>query len=251
MKPLTCSRCDEEVRWGTRDGVTSWLHREAVDHHTTLGTPWSTEYMAAIEAELDVERTRTVTRSKKVKGEKVTWTEEETYTLRDLNLATYRKAKKFQEMEAAEAAVRALEDPESEPDEDEEPESPLEPIEVYATPAPLIGSFTVEAADGPREVKVPGGARTVINLCEKVGWEVATFTYSRGPYLGASGGSLGVADAFRMVVRGPSVDGVTRYGVAWWRNAKATTAWRIEDGKTTPGGVRKLTDWMKEHPHGQ
>lgn len=34
---VQCSGCGQEVRWGTRDGQTTWHHREAVDHDAVLG----------------------------------------------------------------------------------------------------------------------------------------------------------------------------------------------------------------------
>lgn len=34
---VACSRCGQEVRFGERDGMKGWWHREAVDHHPVLG----------------------------------------------------------------------------------------------------------------------------------------------------------------------------------------------------------------------
>ena len=40
---LQCSRCGEEVRWGTRDGVLAYHHREAHEHAPVFGHLLSTE----------------------------------------------------------------------------------------------------------------------------------------------------------------------------------------------------------------
>lgn len=36
-KPETCARCGQEVRFGVRDGVETWWHREHVDHNPIFG----------------------------------------------------------------------------------------------------------------------------------------------------------------------------------------------------------------------
>lgn len=35
--PQTCGRCGEEIRWGRRDNLDGWWHRENVDHMAVLG----------------------------------------------------------------------------------------------------------------------------------------------------------------------------------------------------------------------
>lgn len=50
--PQTCSRCGEEVRYGKRDGITGWLHREDVDHLPLFGALWTAEDQARVEASL-------------------------------------------------------------------------------------------------------------------------------------------------------------------------------------------------------
>lgn len=45
-RPQTCSRCGEEVRYGTREGVTGWLHRGEVDHLPIFGQIFTPEMAA-------------------------------------------------------------------------------------------------------------------------------------------------------------------------------------------------------------
>lgn len=133
-------------------------------------------------------------------------------------------------------------------------EHDLEPIEVRCTPLNLKGPTVVYAVDGrERTTQIPGGARTFVNLAAKLDWEVVRMTYSRGPYLGARGGSLGVSDLVTMIVRGPKVDGAIEpvYGVASWRDAKSQWAWRVENRTPEAVGARALAAWMKEVPRGE
>lgn len=52
-RPQTCSKCGQEVRYGRRDGITGWLHRESTDHLPLFGGPLHTsERQAVIEASL-------------------------------------------------------------------------------------------------------------------------------------------------------------------------------------------------------
>jgi hypothetical protein len=53
-RPQTCSRCGEEVRYGRRDGILGWLHRDpAVDHMPLFGGPlWSPDLQVRLEASL-------------------------------------------------------------------------------------------------------------------------------------------------------------------------------------------------------
>lgn len=50
--PQTCSRCGEEVRYGKREGITGWLHREGVDHLPLFGALWTAEDQSRVEASL-------------------------------------------------------------------------------------------------------------------------------------------------------------------------------------------------------
>lgn len=59
MGALICAVCQEEVRWGARDGILGYLHRETVDHVPIFGRRWTAEDAARSDAELDRERTRT------------------------------------------------------------------------------------------------------------------------------------------------------------------------------------------------
>lgn len=229
MKSETCSRCGQEVRRGYRDGRLAWWHREAVDHEPVFG---NASYDKA-----EVERQRHLPRERYVKVNPEGFPllfEIETYTAAEVELKAMSKA----------ARDRAAEE-----DEDAEPEHPLEPIEVRCTPLNLKGETVVTDVDGRERVTVtPGGARTLINLATKLGWDVVRLTYARGPYIGAKGGSLGVSDSVVLVVRGPVLDGSNVYGVASWRDGKSQWAWRVVDRKIDAVGARALSAWMKEVP---
>lgn len=52
-RPQTCAKCGQEVRYGKREGITGWLHREETDHLPLFGGPLHTpERQAVIEASL-------------------------------------------------------------------------------------------------------------------------------------------------------------------------------------------------------
>jgi hypothetical protein len=53
-RPQTCSRCGQEVRYGRRDDVTGWLHRDPdADHMPLFGGPlWTPELQEKIESSL-------------------------------------------------------------------------------------------------------------------------------------------------------------------------------------------------------
>lgn len=210
----TCSVCDQEVRWGWRDGREAYWHREAADHEPVFGRIFTAEDKARVDAELDRVRTRV-----NDKGEV------QEYTARTLS-----KTKKARD--------------EAEEDDDTGSDV-LEPIEVHCTDMPHKGVFEI----GGREVAVPGGVRTVLNLAAKQDWDVERLTYSRGPYLGANGKSLGVSDCVVLRLRGPVVDGAQLRGVASWRDGKADWAWRL-DGRTTTRleNMTALKNLIKEAP---
>lgn len=51
MTSETCSRCGEEVRYGVRDGVKGWLHRDpGVDHAAAFGVLWTPELQVRLDA---------------------------------------------------------------------------------------------------------------------------------------------------------------------------------------------------------
>lgn len=224
-----CAVCGQEVRLGWRHGRRDFWHRDDVDHFTTFGHIRTPE-----EAE-EAERQRHITR------------EREVYTktgfplifeIQEYTTAAYDRAR------MSKAAREALA---AEENDGDVPVEPLPEPEILSTPMPLKGSLTV----GDREVPVPGGVRTIVNLAEKIGWEVTRLTYSRGPYMGAAGGSLGTSDYIVMHVRGPVVDGHPLVGVASWRDGKSDSVWQVENGHLTQSGARALAAWMKENPRGQ
>lgn len=51
-RPLTCRKCNEEVRYGVRSGVTGWFHRESKDHEPAFGSYWTPEMQAKLDAGL-------------------------------------------------------------------------------------------------------------------------------------------------------------------------------------------------------
>lgn len=53
-RPQTCSKCGQEVRYGKRDSVTGWLHRDPdADHMPLFGSPlWTPALQEKIEASL-------------------------------------------------------------------------------------------------------------------------------------------------------------------------------------------------------
>lgn len=221
----TCSTCGEEVRYGYRDGVLAYWHRLEVDHVPIFG------YVMTPEDHAEVERQRHLIR----------YLEDGT----PYSTAEY-EARKIKDTEKRAAALAELHD-----DEDGDGHDEIEPIEVRSIALPLKGRVFVGCPDGSVAVAaVPGGVRTVLNLAARVGWTVERLTYSRGPYLGSSGKSLGVSDTVVLVVRGPDVDGVPRRGVASWRDAKSDWAWRMENKQIERIGAKALIAWMKEVPSG-
>jgi hypothetical protein len=194
------------------------MHREPTDHQVALGNLFTDADKAEAERQRHLPRVRIDKDGN-----------EEHYT-------------------TAELEHRALKKSIREDEDDYVPPSP-EPIECYATEINHKGTTDVTIVDGSvRQVTTPGGARTILNLAAKVGWEVLRLSYSRGPYIGARGESLGVSDILILVVRAPIVDGIVNGGVASWRDDKSDWAWLVSDGKTTNVGVRELTTFMKESP---
>lgn len=218
-----CSTCGEEVRYGVRgNSPPRWLHREEKDHKPTFGRLFTEADKAEVERQIHLTR----------------YLEDGTpYTTAEFDRKRMSK-KKRDALDAEEA------------DPEEEGHDELEPIEVHRTDMPHKGVLSVETPTGPREVPVPGGVRTIINLAEKIGWEVTRLTYARGPYLGASGKSLGVSDSVVLHVRGVTLDGRQLHGVGSWRDGKSDTAYQIENKTITKTGANDLKAWMKENPSG-
>lgn len=231
----TCSVCGEEVRWGWRHGREAYWHRSDVDHAPIFGQQVTPEMFAEIERQMDLPREREIPCDPPFP----LIYRIETYTAREYDEERFMRNKKYREAREAQA----------DPDDEEEGHE-LEPIEVYSTPMPHKGSLLVETPYGTREVKVPGGVRTILNLAAKQGWEVTRLTYSRGPYVGASGKSLGVSDLIVLHVRGPVVDGDRLTGVASWRDGKSDSVWLVEKKTLTKIGAKALIARMKEAPSG-
>lgn len=211
---ITCGRCGEEVRYGTRGSTTGWLHRTDVGHQAILGRPASPEDLAEIERQLDLPRERT-----RADGTV------EAYTTRQNDLERYRKNKKFREAEERET-------------QDDIEVEPLPPPEVPCEPIG-VDSFA------PRS-----GIRQVINLVAKQGWELRRLTRARGPYVGADGSLLSISDTVVLGARGPSgFDGTTRVAVASWRDGKFDFAFTgtLKDGRlsTTKADATTMKNWIK------
>lgn len=214
-----CARCGEEVRWGWRPSLTSpflpagfWMHREeSVDHTPVLGQVYTPEDMAADEAALDVERENFVIPFAP-----------SYYTTRDVDIAR---------MKDKEAQARAEADADGEWVAAELPEP-----EVMATIIDI------------RDERMPGGARTIMNLASKNGWDVWG-AYSRGPHTHATTGAL-LRISDYVVVR--MLDAEQRRAVACWRDGKFQWAWLLEadrratryinHGKTNSDGLKS---WIR------
>lgn len=224
MNPLTCSKCGQEVRRGWRHGREAWWHREDVDHEPIFGRIFTPEDAAEVERQRHLPRLAD---------------DGSTYTVAEW------EAQKLKDKKKRGAALAAL------AEEDETPGA-VEQIEVRCTPMPLKGELSVTHEDGTTSTtKVPGGVRTLLNLAEKLGdWDVVRLTYSRGPYLGADGESLGVSDSVVLHLRGPEVDNTRVHALASWRDGKSDWAWKVERNHVERVGARALIAWMKEVPHG-
>lgn len=120
---------------------------------------------------------------------------------------------------------------------EEEAVGAMEPIEVPHTDLDL------------EDEAVPGGLRQVARLALKHGWTLHRLSYARGPYVAATGKSLGLSDSHVLVVRG-RVDGTPALGVASYRDGSADWAWRVTGKYAHRCSVTDLKKWIKEHPHG-
>lgn len=210
-KAETCSRCGQEVRYGTRHGVTGWLHREDVDHIAILGQIFTPE-MAA-----EVERQRNVVVRHFDDGTSYTTAE---YDIEKDRVVDRRRAR------LAELRGEAL-----------QTEHEIPPVEIPCHP--------LEVEDLPPR----SGMRQVANLLLKTdGWELRRLTHARGPYIGQSGECLSISDT--IVIGGRcKVDDGTRIAVASWRDGKFDHAFigTIRGGTLDPRLVDATTmkDWIK------
>ena len=157
MKPETCGRCGEEIRWGERHGRMAWWHREDVDHHVIHGTP----------------------------SEPVPWIPEPA-------------------------------EPEEEHHANVIPDPELRAIRLKHQ-RQFIGLPTGEVI----LAEVPQGARTIINLARKHGWEVQEPSFARGSIMHASQDRVvRVSDLLLVRARLTTLDSPTRIAVASWRDGK-------------------------------
>ena len=230
----TCGRCGEEIRFGTRDGVTAFWHRDPVDHLPAHGKPWTPEDGARLEAELDRLRVRPV-------GEEEDGLQKiEFYTTRRVGLKG-EAAKAYDAIHSPEGKV-------------------MPPVEVW--------SHTV----APDDPLVPQGARLLAELVSGVtrvtpkgksskspkhppmapGWELRRLTHARGPYVGATGECLSVSDTIVLGARGPEVDGARRIAVASWRDGAFDFAYTgiLKGGAVTTNAANSnaLKAWIKDNP---
>lgn len=215
MKSETCSRCGEEIRFGTRGNTTGWLHRGTVDHAAILGRIMTADDVADVERQMDLPRTRMVVKD----GIEV----EETYTAREFDLARYRKSKKYREAE----------------DEPDEPADLLPPVEIECHPLT------------PADLPPRSGCRQVVNLVNKTeGWELISLNHSRGPYIGTGGKVLSISDRVLLKARGlVRFDGYVSIAVASWRDGKFDSAYigRAQGGDiaVSAANATELKDWIK------
>ncbi len=124
-------------------------------------------------------------------------------------------------------------------DDEEVPEEPLPEPEVRAR------DIAVE------EFAPRSGIRQIYNLIGRTeGWEIVSMKHSRGPRLGALGGSLGIADCVVIRAReAPGLDGSVRIAVASWLDGKFDFAYigTIADGQLAPVAANSQTmkAWIK------
>lgn len=113
-------------------------------------------------------------------------------------------------------------------------------VEAEPIPEPEVRSTPIE---NPKDARVPGGCRTVTNLIAKQGWEIASLTYARGPYLGANGKVLSISDS--ILLRARSLDTPVRFAVASWRDGKFDTGYLGVDGHWSHANATELKNWIK------
>lgn len=209
-----CSRCDQEVRWGWRDGREAYWHREPADHAPIFG-----RIMTAEEIE-EVRRQREEVVRYDDEGRPYTSAEWE--IMRD---------KEIERRDRRLALLRG-----------EDPDAPPEPL-----PAPEVPVHDVTPDDFPPR----SGIRQIYNLVERTdGWEIYRFTACRGPYLGTGGKVLSTSDSVVLGARGPlQVDGSMRLAVASWRDGAFDFAHLglMKAGGVTlrSGNSAEMKDWIK------
>lgn len=234
--PQTCSKCGQEVRYGKRDGITGWLHREAVDHMPMFGRLWTPEDSARQDAELDRLRCRPVGTFDEEKQVQPI----EFYTSRGYGLKG-----------DALKAYQAEHHPE---------DKVLPPVEVFSHPIT------------PDDPLVPQGARLLAELVTGVtrvtpkgksskspkhppmapGWELRRLTHARGPYVGANGECLSISDTIVLGARQSGLDDGYRIAVASWRDGSFDFAYTgvVKGGivATTAANSNALKAWIKDNP---
>lgn len=210
-RPETCSRCGQEVRYGTRAGVTGWLHRGKVDHLPIFGQVFTPEMAAEVE-----HQRRNVIRF---------FDDGTSYTTAEYDIE---KDKDVARRRARLAELRG---------EPLQTEHIIPPVEVPCHP--------LEVDDLPPR----SGMRQVANLVIKTeGWELRRLTHARGPYMGQNGECLSISDTIVLGAR-CAVDDGTRIAVVSWRDGKFDHAYigTIQDGHLNPRKVDATTmkNWIK------
>lgn len=230
----TCGRCGEEIRFGTRDGVTKFWHRGPVDHEAAHGRPWTEEDSARQQAFLDQLRVRPV-------GEPEDGVQRiDYYTVRRFGLKGD-AAKAYDALHAPEAKVIP------------EPEVRARPMQVEDLAS---GSGPRQLADlvtGVTRVTPKGkSSKSLKHPPAAPGWELRRLTYARGPWLGANGEVLSTSDTVVLGARGPEVDEGRRIAVACWRDGSFDHAYIgvFKDGRftTEPANSNALKAWIKDTP---
>lgn len=213
----TCSRCGEEIRFGTREPVSSprWLHAAEADHEVLHGQP----YTAAMQVE--TERQRHLPRFREDKDGNVIQ-----YTTAEWERSKYSKAKRDQ-LDEAELG---------------------DDIEVEPLPEPEVRARDIEVSEfAPRS-----GIRQVYNVVDRTpGWSIINLHYARGPRTGAQGQLLGISDS--VVLRAKqdrALDGTVRVAVASWLDGAFNIAWIGTIGsdnvlRPNLANSTEMKDWIK------
>lgn len=209
---VECSRCGEEVRFGTRGLTTGWLHRGNPGHAAILGHIQTPEEAAEI-----VRQDREVVR---YDDDGKPYTTAEFDIRRDDDTA--RRRRRLAELHG-------------------------EPVDApVVIPEPEVPCHPVTADDfAPRS-----GVRQIFNLVGKQGWDLVSATGCRGPYLGADGSVLSISEASVIRARGPArIDGTVPFAVASWRDGKFDFAYvgvirqgRLESRKVDSSTMK---NWIK------
>lgn len=206
----TCSRCNQEVRWGWRDGVEGYWHRESVEHVPIFGRSVTRDEVDEID--------RRYREEIHFDDDGKPYTAAEYDILRDKNLE--RRKHRLADFHG------------------------VDPDYVEPLPDPEVICHPVE----PDSFAPRSGIRQVINLVLKSGWELRRLTHARGPYLGADGSVLSISDSIVVGARGPALDGQIPYAVGSWRDGKFDYSFTgILGGATTRVDNTTMKNWIKEH----